>query len=286
MFGVEDIGDALCPAPRRRWTLASWCGKRSLSALLYPWSWSRSPRRSADNSGTVESEEAQPRETLANLSITGHLRCFSDQRVAEIVQCGEPLTSTSSPFVVLGPAPAVASRLASLLANGTESSPGGCIATRFAPREWNRVQPRGCIATRFAPREWNRVWPRRLHRDSLRSSRMEPSPAPAVASRLASLLANGTESSSRSRPAPAVASRLASLLANGTESSPGGCIATRFAPREWNRVQPRRLHRDSLRSSRMEPSPAPAVASRLASLLANGTEFSPGGCASTRYARR
>ena len=30
-----------------------------------------------------------PRETLANLSITGHLRCFSDQPVAEIVQCGE-----------------------------------------------------------------------------------------------------------------------------------------------------------------------------------------------------
>ena len=31
-----------------------------------------------------------PRETLANLSITGHLRCFSDQLVADIVQCGEP----------------------------------------------------------------------------------------------------------------------------------------------------------------------------------------------------
>ena len=31
-----------------------------------------------------------PRETLANLSITGHLRCFSDQPVADIVQCGEP----------------------------------------------------------------------------------------------------------------------------------------------------------------------------------------------------
>jgi hypothetical protein len=34
-----------------------------------------------------------PRETLANLSITGHLCCFSDQPVAEIVQCGEPLSS-------------------------------------------------------------------------------------------------------------------------------------------------------------------------------------------------
>ena len=34
------------------------------------------------------------RETLANLSITGHLRCFSDQPVAEIVQCGEPLSSS------------------------------------------------------------------------------------------------------------------------------------------------------------------------------------------------
>jgi hypothetical protein len=32
-----------------------------------------------------------PRETLANLSITGHLRRFLDQPVAEIVQCGEPL---------------------------------------------------------------------------------------------------------------------------------------------------------------------------------------------------
>jgi hypothetical protein len=31
------------------------------------------------------------RDTLANLSMTGHLRCFSDQPVAEIVQCGEPL---------------------------------------------------------------------------------------------------------------------------------------------------------------------------------------------------
>ena len=30
------------------------------------------------------------RETLANLSITGHLCRFSDQPVAEIVQCGEP----------------------------------------------------------------------------------------------------------------------------------------------------------------------------------------------------
>ncbi len=30
------------------------------------------------------------RETLANLSITGHLRRFSNQPVAEIVQCGEP----------------------------------------------------------------------------------------------------------------------------------------------------------------------------------------------------
>jgi predicted TIM-barrel fold metal-dependent hydrolase len=32
-----------------------------------------------------------PRETLANLSISGHLRGFSDQSVAEIVQCGEPI---------------------------------------------------------------------------------------------------------------------------------------------------------------------------------------------------
>ena len=31
-----------------------------------------------------------PHETLANLSITGHLRRFSNQPVAEIVQCGEP----------------------------------------------------------------------------------------------------------------------------------------------------------------------------------------------------
>lgn len=30
------------------------------------------------------------RETLANLSTVGQLRCFSDQPVVEIVQCGEP----------------------------------------------------------------------------------------------------------------------------------------------------------------------------------------------------
>ena len=30
-------------------------------------------------------------ETLANLPITGHSRCFSNQPVAEIVQCGEPI---------------------------------------------------------------------------------------------------------------------------------------------------------------------------------------------------
>jgi hypothetical protein len=34
--------------------------------------------------------KASRRETLANLSITGRLRRFSDQPVAEIVQCGEP----------------------------------------------------------------------------------------------------------------------------------------------------------------------------------------------------
>ena len=34
-----------------------------------------------------ETHHAKP---LSNLSITGHLRCFSDQRVAENVQCGEP----------------------------------------------------------------------------------------------------------------------------------------------------------------------------------------------------
>jgi hypothetical protein len=34
------------------------------------------------------------RETLANLSITGHLRGFSDQAVAEIVQCGERVAVT------------------------------------------------------------------------------------------------------------------------------------------------------------------------------------------------
>jgi hypothetical protein len=35
------------------------------------------------------------RETLANLSTIGHLRGFSDQPVAEIVQCGEPILSTT-----------------------------------------------------------------------------------------------------------------------------------------------------------------------------------------------
>jgi NAD(P)-dependent dehydrogenase (short-subunit alcohol dehydrogenase family) len=34
---------------------------------------------------------------LGELSITGHLRCFSDQPVAEIVQCGEPILSCEIP---------------------------------------------------------------------------------------------------------------------------------------------------------------------------------------------
>src|SRR5215218_8156719 len=37
---------------------------------------------------------ASHRETLANLSITGQLRRFSNQPVPEIVQCGEPFFST------------------------------------------------------------------------------------------------------------------------------------------------------------------------------------------------
>jgi CheY-like chemotaxis protein len=41
--------------------------------------------------------QVSPCETLANLSLTGHLRCFSDQRLVEIVQCGEPILSSSSP---------------------------------------------------------------------------------------------------------------------------------------------------------------------------------------------
>jgi hypothetical protein len=46
-----------------------------------------------------------PRETLANLARTGDLCCFSDQPVAEIVQCGEPISLTNfgtlkvNPFV-------------------------------------------------------------------------------------------------------------------------------------------------------------------------------------------
>ena len=35
------------------------------------------------------------RETLANLSVAGHLRCFSDQPVAEIIQCGEAISRLS-----------------------------------------------------------------------------------------------------------------------------------------------------------------------------------------------
>jgi hypothetical protein len=62
-----------------------------------------------------------PRETLANLSITGHLRCFSDQPVAEIVQCGEPTPTLRS--VVGSRSDSVTPRLTALAASGNESSP-------------------------------------------------------------------------------------------------------------------------------------------------------------------
>jgi hypothetical protein len=133
MFAVEDIDDVVARlrAHGANW-LASWCGTRtaigSVMSVAQGASSSRSPRRSADDSGTVESGEVlgtadrapqlswargggmgvsirrllepaaasklrdSPGETLANLSITGPLRSFSDQPVAEIVQCGEPIS--------------------------------------------------------------------------------------------------------------------------------------------------------------------------------------------------
>src|SRR5688572_23397410 len=51
--------------------------------------WRQRPQTELAGKGCVALRDS-PRETLANLSITGHLRCFSDQPVAEIVQCGEP----------------------------------------------------------------------------------------------------------------------------------------------------------------------------------------------------
>ena len=50
---------------------------------------------STDPPGTI-------RETLANLAKKADLRCFSDQPVAEIVQCGEPIPRFGS---VLSPRP-------------------------------------------------------------------------------------------------------------------------------------------------------------------------------------
>ena len=52
--------------------------------------WGQRPQSAEAGKGWVALRDS-PRETLANLSITGHLRCFSDQPVAEIVQCGEPI---------------------------------------------------------------------------------------------------------------------------------------------------------------------------------------------------
>src|SRR5437773_10984537 len=49
--------------------------------------WCQRPQPGAGNAASFA---GSPHETLANLSITGHLRSFSDQPVAEIVQCGEP----------------------------------------------------------------------------------------------------------------------------------------------------------------------------------------------------
>ena len=110
--------------------LASWCSTRtaigSVMSVALRASSSRPQRRSLDDSGTVglrrPTEQLIERlncrghaagggasaaadclsrqrlrrssrltsRTWASLSITGHLRCFSDQPVAEIVQCGEP----------------------------------------------------------------------------------------------------------------------------------------------------------------------------------------------------
>jgi hypothetical protein len=53
-----------------------------------------SARRSEPARACIPLQDS-PRETLANLSITGHLRGFSDQPVAEIVQCGEPTKNSN-----------------------------------------------------------------------------------------------------------------------------------------------------------------------------------------------
>ena len=68
------------------------------------------------------------RETLANLSITGHLRCFSDQPVAEIVQCGEPILINNLASISLLNDPAHSGQLALI----------SCCY-----RAGSRLQPRG-----------------------------------------------------------------------------------------------------------------------------------------------
>jgi catechol 2,3-dioxygenase-like lactoylglutathione lyase family enzyme len=62
MFAVEDIDDVVArSAPTVPNWLASWCSTRTIGSVMsvaLRASSSRSPRRSADDSGTVESEEA------------------------------------------------------------------------------------------------------------------------------------------------------------------------------------------------------------------------------------
>jgi hypothetical protein len=59
-------------------------GAANHSVVIAPW-----PQTALRWQGCIALRDSS-RETLANLSITGHLRCFTDQPAAEIVQCGEP----------------------------------------------------------------------------------------------------------------------------------------------------------------------------------------------------
>ena len=80
-----------CMWPRRRNDL------RCSTTVVKASSWFQEAQSTAGaNSGgrTSDHRREDRRETLANLSITGHLRRFSDQPVAEIVQCSEAILST------------------------------------------------------------------------------------------------------------------------------------------------------------------------------------------------
>jgi hypothetical protein len=103
-----------------------------------------------------------PRETLANLSITGHLRCFSDQPVAEIVQCGAPITSTTYSGAIQIARATVPKTVPTPFARGTRY-PASNARVFPAPRRqtraaWRRRRHVSGYRRKASMRPWNRRW--------------------------------------------------------------------------------------------------------------------------------